>query len=157
MKLVTLLFLRRGDEVLLAMKKRGFGAGKWNGVGGKVELGESIQAAAVRECQEEIGVTPLNPQLAGTIKFYEKTDPAFGHHAHIFVATKWKGEPAETEEMRPQWFNINYIPYQDMWVDDEIWYPLMFAGQKFKATFTLDGDRIETHHINKVDNLTEDQ
>lgn len=56
----TLLFLIKDDHVLLAMKKRGFGAGNWNGVGGKIEAGESIEQALVRECQEEIGVTPIS-------------------------------------------------------------------------------------------------
>src|SRR6476661_8307543 len=106
MKLVTILFLRRDDEILLAMKKRGFGEGKWNGTGGKVEPDENEWQAAIRECQEEIGVTPHGPQLVGTIKFYEKTEPAYGHHAHICGARKWQGEPVETEEMRPQWFKL---------------------------------------------------
>ncbi|MCP5842996.1 NUDIX domain-containing protein, partial [Klebsiella pneumoniae] len=65
----TLLFLRRDDELLLAMKKRGFGAGKWNGVGGKIEAGETIEDALVRECQEEINVTPLNWQAVAELDF----------------------------------------------------------------------------------------
>ena len=56
MKLVTLCLLVKDDKVLLAMKKRGFGMGKWNGVGGKVEDGETIEMAAARETGEEIGV-----------------------------------------------------------------------------------------------------
>ena len=147
MKLVTILFLRRDDEILLAMKKRGFGMGKWNGVGGKASPGETEAEAAIRECQEEIGVTPVNPKLVGTIKFYEKTDPTFGHHAHIFVTEEWRGEPTETEEMRPQWFKIENIPYKEMWVDDELWYPLMLEGRQFEAEITLDGDRIASHDI----------
>ncbi len=154
MKLVTILFLRRGEQILLAMKKRGFGEGKWNGVGGKVGADESVTQAAIRECQEEIGVTPLRPKLVGKLKFYEKTDPNFGHHAHVFVAEAWDGEPVETEEMRPQWFRIKDIPYDDMWVDDRLWYPVMFGGKLFEADITLDGDTIVSHDIKIVSSLS---
>ena len=150
MRLVTILFLTREGEILLAMKKRGFGMGKWNGVGGKAAPGENETEAAIRECQEEIGVTPTNPRLIGKIKFREKTDPGFGHHAHIFVATKWLGEPVETEEMRPQWFNLQDIPYRQMWVDDKLWLPLLLAGKRFQADITLDGDKIVSHDIKTV-------
>jgi 8-oxo-dGTP pyrophosphatase MutT (NUDIX family) len=140
MKLVTLLFLRRDKQILLAMKKRGFGRGKWNGVGGKADPGETVEQAAIRECQEEIGVTPLNARQVGDIKFTMTTDPAFGHHAHIFVATDWEGEPTETEEMRPQWYEITHIPYDSMWADDELWLPLVIKGVFFSADIVLDGD-----------------
>lgn len=146
MKDVTLLFLRRKGELLLAMKKRGFGEGKWNGVGGKVEPGETIQAAAVRECQEEIGVTPHGMQPAGVIEFYMSHDPAFGHRAHIFTAYQWDGNPAETEEMRPQWFAETDIPYDDMWSDDIHWLPLLLDGKQFSGTVTL-GPHDEIEHI----------
>ncbi len=155
MKLVTLLFLLRDDEILLAMKKRGYGVGKWNGAGGKADPGENEIEAAIRECQEEIGVTPVTPKLVGKVKFYEKTDPTFGNHAHIFVAHKWRGELAETEEMRPKWFKIKDIPYADMWVDDELWMPLLLAGKSFEADITVDGDTLVSHDIRVVDNFEE--
>lgn len=140
MKVVTILFLRKGNQILLAMKKRGFGQGKWNGVGGKADSGETPTEAAIRECQEEIGVTPVNPQLVGEIKFLMTTDPSFGHHAHVFVTEQWEGEPAETEEMQPQWFAVSDIPYESMWADDPLWIPLVLEGKLFQADITLDGD-----------------
>jgi len=133
---VTLLFLRRDGNILLAMKKRGFGVGKWNGAGGKVEPGETIEAATVRECEEEIGVTPRNIQPSGVIEFYASDDPSFGHRAHIFTTTEWDGEPAETEEMRPQWFAENAIPYDTMWADDILWLPLLLEGTRFTGSVT---------------------
>jgi mutator protein MutT len=140
MKKVTILFLLRGDEILLAMKKRGFGAGKWNGCGGKVEAGETVQQAAIREAQEEIGVTPRNPRLVGTLEFRMSHDSSFGHHAHIYVATAWDGEPYETEEMRPQWFHRDAIPYAQMWADDIEWLPLLLAGKRFRGAITIGPD-----------------
>jgi mutator protein MutT len=137
-KHVTIMFLRREGELLLAMKKRGFGQGKWNGAGGKVEQGEAPLQAAVRETQEEIGVTPKNARKVAEIDFYMSHDPSFNHFAHIFVATEWEGDIHETEEMRPEWFLLDNIPYERMWGDDIAWLPDVLEGKRFKATYTLD-------------------
>ncbi|HSW99196.1 MAG TPA: 8-oxo-dGTP diphosphatase [Candidatus Saccharimonadales bacterium] len=141
----TLLFLRREGEILLAMKKRGFGAGKWNGAGGKVEEGETPLQAAIRETEEEVGVTPLNPRKVAEIDFYLTTDPDFNNYAHVFIADAWRGDPHETEEMRPQWFPLDAIPYPQMWGDDIDWLPALLAGKRFKATYTLDGGDVIVH------------
>lgn len=150
MKDVTLLFLRREGEILLAMKKRGFGEGKWNGAGGKVEPGETIEQATARECQEEIGVTPQNIRKLGELEFYMTHDPSFGHRAHIFVANEWSGDPHETEEMRPQWFAEHDIPYANMWPDDHLWLPLLLDDKPFRGTFTLGPrDEIASYHLSE--------
>jgi 8-oxo-dGTP pyrophosphatase MutT (NUDIX family) len=155
MKLVTILFLRREGQLLLAMKKRGFGAGNWNGVGGKVEPGETITEGAIRECREEIGVTPLDPKLVGTIQFFDPNDMAFYHNCHIYVADSWEGEPVESEEMRPQWYDTDAIPYDDMWPDDPLWLPLLIAGKHFEATIWVDENRVTKHDIVEVSNAKE--
>jgi 8-oxo-dGTP diphosphatase len=155
MKRVTVLFLLRDNEILLAMKKRGFGAGKWNGAGGKAEPGETITQTAIRECQEEIGITPLCPQLLGDIRFHMSHDPDFGHHAHVFTATAWEGEPTETEEMRPQWFTHQDIPYHTMWADDPLWLPLVLQGKHFTGAITLGPKDMVVHaDIRPLDAIT---
>lgn len=152
-KVLSLLFLRRDDEVLLAMKKRGFGEGRWNGVGGKVEEGESIEQAMIRETQEEIGVIPTVYEKVADIRFDEffKGKPTL-MHVHIFIASEWTGEPIESEEMKPQWFNITDVPYDDMWSDDRYWLPQVLQGKKISADFKLDeSDVIVTHSIKEVE------
>ncbi len=104
LKEATVLLLLREQEILLAMKKRGFGMGKYNGVGGKPEPGENIVETAIRETQEEIGVTPVNPSKVALFRYYFPDD-SFGMRVSIFTATDWVGEPMESEEMKPQWFN----------------------------------------------------
>ena len=151
-KTLSLLFLRRDNEILLAMKKRGFGEGKWNGVGGKVEEGESIEQAMIRETQEEIGVTPTIFKKVADIRFdeYFKGEPTL-MHVHIFIATKWTGEPTESEEMAPKWFNLSEIPYDVMWSDDPYWLPEVLKGNKISADFKLDAaDVIIDHTIKTV-------
>ena len=128
----TLLYLLKDNQILLAMKKRGHGEGKYNGIGGKVDAGETIEQAMVRETQEEIGVTPLKYQKRGQIVFdsYYKGEPAL-INVHIYTATEFNGEPQETEEMRPFWHEINQIPYDKMFQTDKIWLPQMLEKSGF--------------------------
>lgn len=144
MKTCTLLFLLRDDEVLLAMKKRGFGSGHWNGVGGKVNANETIEAAAIRECQEEIGLTPKNLEKIAVHDFLFP-DNIEDIKVHTFITKSWEGEPHETEEMAPKWFKLSAIPYTKMWDDDIVWLPLILQGKKLKTTFTFDTDNKMTN------------
>ena len=148
MRHVTLLFLLRDDtqEICLAMKKRGFGAGKLNGVGGKVGEGESVEAATVREAKEEIGVD-IDPKAlvaVAEIAFHFDSKPDWDLYCHIFFTRMWAGEPTESEEMAPEWFDQGDIPFERMWVDDKYWLPLVLRGDYVKAefTFTSDGSQI---------------
>ncbi|MDB5170401.1 MAG: putative hydrolase [Candidatus Saccharibacteria bacterium] len=130
----TLLFLVRPGEILLAMKKRGFGKGLWNGVGGKIDTGESIEQAMLRECEEEIAVRPIVYHKVAIHEFlYQASDlPVI---VHAYLCTEWAGEPQETEEMAPQWFNQSAIPFDKMWEDDQFWLPQVLDGQKLRAKF----------------------
>ncbi len=126
----ALAFLRRNDEILLAMKKRGLGEGKWNGAGGKVTANETVEQALVRESQEEICVTPTAYAKVAYHVFTlnADTDKPFQMLVHTYIVTKWRGEPTESEEMAPKWFKIANIPYEDMWESDTLWLPKVLAG-----------------------------
>ncbi len=138
----SLAFLLRGDEILLAQKKRGFGAGKLNGAGGKVEPGETIKQAMIRECQEELTITPTEFRKVAYHDFIlgADTDTPWHQWAHVYLVTTWEGEPTETEEMAPDWVKLNDIPYDQMWDDDIHWLPLVLAGKLLDTTFTFDSD-----------------
>lgn len=152
----TLLFLRSGDQILLAMKKRGFGAGKWNGAGGKLEPGETIEQALVRETIEEIGVTPTSWTAVGQLDFVQDADTEDPWHMFVYayVTDAWEGEPTESDEMMPKWFHIEDIPYADMWGDDEFWLPYVLDGKKVVGEFTFDiNDKLLTHDVRIVEQL----
>lgn len=143
---LTLLYLRDGRRVLLAMKKRGFGMGKWNGVGGKVEPTETVHNALVRECQEEIGVTPRDIQKVGYLIFNEQHEGERKlMNLHIFTAVSWQGTITESEEMNPQWFRVDSLPWQDMWPADQQWLPMVLDDKKVRGTFTLNDDSSVKH------------
>jgi 8-oxo-dGTP pyrophosphatase MutT (NUDIX family) len=142
MRKATIVLLLRKGEILLAMKKRGFGVGKWNGVGGKNNPGEEIEQTAIREAEEEIGVTPLNIKKVAVINFYFPKNPDWGQEVHVFTAVKWKGIPKESEEMKPKWFKIADIPYKQMWWDDEIWMAKILAGKLVRGSFTFEENEV---------------
>ena len=149
----TLLFLVKDGQILLAMKKRGFGAGKWNGAGGKIEAGESVEDALVRECQEEIGVTPSNWIKVAELDFVQvaTTDP-WHMYVHAYVTSRWEGEPTESEEMKPQWFHVDDIPYDEMWDDDQHWLPRVLGGELIYGEFVFDeNDKMKSHTIKAVE------
>jgi 8-oxo-dGTP diphosphatase/2-hydroxy-dATP diphosphatase len=137
-KLLTLCLITKDNQVLLGMKKKGFGAGRWNGFGGKVEQGESIEDAAKREVQEEAGVTVDTLEEVGVISFDFEEDQGKILEVHIFKADSFSGEPAESDEMNPQWFAVDQIPYEQMWSDDQYWLPMLLAGKHFEGNFLFD-------------------
>ena len=149
----TLCFLLKNNSLCLAMKKRGFGQGKWNGVGGKKEDNETIVEAAIRETEEEIMVTPQEMELTAIISFYHIKDTIPGLEVYTFVSRKWIGEPTETEEMKPQWFDFNEIPYNNMWPDDSFWLPKLLAGEKFTGEFLFKDSVILEHSLKNVSTL----
>ena len=147
----TLTYLIDGKDVLLIEKKRGHGAGNFNGPGGKLEDGETPEEAAVREFREETKVEVENLEKVAELKFYFGGDP--DQHVHVFMTEEYSGNSEETEEARPEWFQIEDIPYEAMWPDDEVWMPKMFDGQKFEAVFrfTEDGSEIKDYEFSEPD------
>lgn len=150
----TLCLLVNHDQILLAMKKRGFGAGKWNGYGGKPEAGEDLLSCAVREMQEEIGVlaSVANLEKLGRMEFYFKDNPDWNQEVSVFRVHQWEGEPVETDEMKPQWFKISEIPFDQMWLEDKHWMPKFLAGKKFEGEFyyNKDGTNIENFDLREI-------
>lgn len=138
-KICTLVFFIEGGNILLAMKKRGFGEGRWNGVGGKVKPGETVAAAMIREAEEEICISPLEFEPAAYLEF-KFPDGMADIVANVFICTAWDGEPLETDEMAPRWFKIKDIPYGEMWEDDRFWLPQVLDGKFVRGEFTFDRD-----------------
>lgn len=145
----NLCFIVKDGRVLLIRKKRGLGAGKINGPGGKLEPGETALVSAIRETQEEIGVTPLRLEERGVLHF--QFADGYSLHCAVFLAPDFDGEPIETAEAIPLWLAIDAIPYDEMWADDRHWLPRLLDGDRFEAWFEFDGDRMLSQEIRWIE------
>lgn len=144
----TLLFVvdEANQQVLLIRKKRGLGAGKMNGPGGKLDPGETEAECAVRETQEELGVTALDPVNHGELWFQFVDGLAMV--VTVFRATQWTGEPVETPEAVPHWTSIHALPLREMWADDAFWLrEVVVEKRHFVGRFVFDDDTMLSHEV----------
>lgn len=151
MRQTTLCILVRGDptrEILLGLKKEGFGARKYTGFGGKVEANETVVMAAARELAEETGVSVRQEDLepVAQLTFLFPANPAWNQTVHVFVTATWDGTPQESREMVPAWFSVDDLPFDEMWQDGAYWLPRILAGQRFRARFSFrkDNETVDT-------------
>ncbi|MDA3837002.1 MAG: 8-oxo-dGTP diphosphatase [Nanoarchaeota archaeon] len=139
------------DRILFGMKKRGFGEGKINGFGGKIEESdESIYHAAAREVSEECNLNIHTDYIVkyGEIDFYFPYKEDWNQKVHIFIAYQWEGEPKESEEMSTVWYRLKDIPFENMWDTDKNWMPYILNNKKIKATFHFKEDNNTTDRFN---------
>lgn len=144
----NLCFVIRDGQVLLIRKKRGLGAGKINGPGGRVEAGETFLESAIREMQEEVGVTPTGLEQIGELHF--QFLDGYKLRVFVFTASDCHGRLIETSEATPLWTDLDKIPYHDMWQDDPYWLPLLLERKRFRGCFVFDGDRLLSHRVEKT-------
>ena len=155
----TLVFLIKKhqgtiSDVCLAMKKRGFGMNRWNGAGGKVENGESIGDAAVREVSEEISVKLSHLNKVAELTFIFAKNSAWDQMVHVYFSENWEGEPSESEEMKPEWFDSSQLPFASMWPDDIFWLPTVLAGKFVQSKFIFgENDTILEKEVREVECL----
>jgi 8-oxo-dGTP diphosphatase len=145
----TLLFVRQADRLLLIRKKRGLGAGKINGPGGRLDEGESPLMCAIREVQEELCVTPIGVEARGELAF--QFVDGYALYVHVFSATGCEGDPQETAEAVPLWTPINAIPFDEMWADDRLWFPHLLSGEFFRGRFLFDDDALLGYEMSVED------
>jgi mutator protein MutT len=137
----TLCYIRDRGRVLLQLKAEGrFGAGRWNGPGGKIRNGESPAEAMVREVREETGLTVRDLVEHGSLTFYFGDAQEPSYVVHVFSSGRFDGNVRESEEGRLEWFSEDVLPYDRMWPDDEIWVPHLLAGRRFHGVFRLSDD-----------------
>ena len=126
-------------------KKRGLGAGKINGVGGRLELGELPVAGILREAHEELGITLLDPIKRGELHF--QFLDGYSLFCTVFVASHFDGTPVETEEAAPLWFDLRRLPFHEMWEDDRLWLGRMLDGEPFSGFFVFDGEKMVSQRV----------
>jgi len=144
----TLVFVLRGDQILLIDKKRGLGKGKVNGPGGKVDPGETIEQCAIRECEEELSIEVSELEQLGEHRF--QFVDGYSIHCFVYRTEAFRGTPTESPEAAPRWTPVRSIPYELMWEDDRIWLPLLLKGQRFTANWIFDEDRMVDYELQEL-------
>lgn len=142
----TVVLLTKDSEVLLGYKKTGFGKRKYLGIGGKVEPGETIEQAAVREVEEEVSVIKPVLKAQGDLTFLFPEKPAWSQQVHVFVSKEWQGEPVESQEIRPEWFSHNQLPLDNMWDDARYWLERIITGEKLRGEFVFNSNLLVQKH-----------
>jgi len=129
-------------EVLLGRKKEGLGAGRIVAPGGKLEPGETAVDASVREILEEVGLVVAAADLEprGVMTYHFPHRERWSQRSHVFVARSWKGEPEASDELDPDWFALDAVPYDHMWDDARRWLPGVLDGGRAERTFVFGAD-----------------
>lgn len=150
----TLIFVKDNSKILLGLKKRGLGVGKWNGFGGKIEKNESITEGVMRELKEESNLSVDKVNHIGVL-VYEVTNRARVDLVHVFTANSYQGVPAESEEMCPQWYDMKDIPYGQMWPDAKLWHSYMLADKYFiaRVVYTSEEESFSAADVKEYDSL----
>jgi 8-oxo-dGTP diphosphatase len=141
----VLCFIQEDDNLLLIEKKRGLGAGKVNGPGGRIEAGETELQAAIRETEEEVGVTPLQVREIGRLHFDFRD--GYSLHCTVFLANGFHGNLIETDEALPFWKQRDQVPYERMWQDDIHWFPFLLREEAFEGWFEFEGETMLSHRV----------
>ena len=147
----TLVFVFRDDEILLINKKTGFGKGKVNGPGGKVDPGESPEVAAIRECDEELDIRVNDLEYCGEHRF--QFIDGLSIHVWVYRTRDFEGVPTESLEAEPLWTRLDEIPFDQMWEDDRYWLPMVVRGERFQTRWVFDGDRMVDYAIETDGNI----
>ena len=147
----TLVEILDEGELLLKRATRGISKSKWNGVGGKMEPGESPEQSAAREALEESGLIVENLFYHGLINFHNFGKEEVDFAVHLFSTRKFSGTLLDKSDDNGElvWFPLNALPMSEMWKDDEYWLPHMLNGERFEADFYFDetNKNIARHEI----------
>ncbi len=148
----TLVFALRAGQVLLGYKKRGLGAGKITGIGGKIEPGESIRTAAARELREETGLVarPESLRPVADLDFRFPNKAGWEMVVRAYVISEWAGEPAECDEIAPVWTPLDALPFARMWDDGQYWLPGALRGASARWLFVYGRDNTRVRIARRV-------
>ncbi|MCX5971352.1 MAG: 8-oxo-dGTP diphosphatase [Coprothermobacterota bacterium] len=149
MKLATLCYLQRGGKTLMLhriKKSRDIHAGKWNGLGGKMEPGETPEECVIREVREESGLTIVSPRLRGFLTF-----PSFAQeedwYAFVFTARQFSGTLTDSAEGDLCWVDNQELFSLNLWEGDRIFLPWLEGDRFFSGRFVYKEGKLVSHDV----------
>ena len=149
-KLATICYIDNGKEFLLLHRNKKHNdvhAGKWIGVGGKLEKGETPQECAVREILEETGLRVNKPILKGIITFPDFT-PDNDWYTYVFKATEFEGELIDCDEGTLEWVPYEEILSKSTWEGDYTFLSWILEDKPFfSAKFSYKGEKLVEIHV----------
>ena len=146
----TLCYLEQGDAYLMlhrVKKEHDLNQGKWLGVGGKFQDGESPEDCILRECREETGLTLTEYRYRGLVTFVSNEAPT--EYMHLFTVDGFEGTIIECDEGELKWVPLEGIPELPMWEGDLIFLRLLASNEPFfSLKLEYSGDRLMSAVLN---------
>ena len=149
MKLATLCYVRQSDKTLMihrVKKQNDMHAGKWNGLGGKLEPGETPEECAVREIREESGLVASNPLLKGILTF-PMFDAKDDWYAFVFLVHEYEGRLSDSQEGILRWINDSDLLKLALWEGDRIFIPWLDRPGFFSGKFIYQNGELIDHRV----------
>lgn len=148
MILATLCYVKHNGKTLMVYRNKkpnDIHEGKWNGLGGKFEAGETPEICVRREVQEEAGLMIQNPHLHGLLLFpeFKGTD----WYVFVFTATEFAGDLIESPEGKLEWIDNDKLTTLNLWESDHIFLPWIEAGKFFSAKFEYQGEVMQSYDV----------
>lgn len=149
MKLATLCYIIKDGKTLMIYrnkKENDYHEGKWNGLGGKFEAGESPEDCAIREMKEETGLDVKNPNMKGFITF-PNFDGVDDWYVFVFVFHDFEGDLIESPEGHLEWIDNDKLIELNLWEGDKIFIPWLFQKKFFSAKFNYENGKFIDHEV----------
>ncbi len=152
MKLATLCYVqdKKTNSTLMlhrVKKENDYHHGKWNGLGGKFEPGESPEECAVREVKEESGLNAKSIKMKGFITF-PIFDGIEDWYVFLFVIDDYDGEKIDSNEGNLEWIPNEELININLWDGDKYFIPWLFEDKFFSAKFIYENERFVEHEVN---------
>jgi 8-oxo-dGTP diphosphatase len=146
MILATLCYIKRDKHTLMLYRNKkpdDIHKGKWDGLGGKFETGESPEDCVIREMREESGLEIRKPRLHGLLLFPD----FFGDDWYVFVytAAEFSGDLIDSAEGTLEWIPDEDLSRLNLWESDAIFFEWIRSGKFFSAKFIYDGDKMKSY------------
>lgn len=149
MKLGTLCYIKHNGKTLMLhriKKENDMHKGKWNGLGGKLEPGETPEECVIREIHEESGLTIHNPILKGILTF-PQFDGVDDWMAFVFIAKEFTGQRIDSPEGKLEWVNDAEVLNLNLWEGDRIFLKWLDQDKFFSGKFIYKNKQLVDHHV----------
>lgn len=127
-------------------KPNDYHEGKWNGLGGKFEQGETPEECAIREVEEESGLLMIEPKMKGFITF-PMFDGKKDWYVFLFTADKFSGKLIDSNEGKLEWIQNEKLVDLNLWDGDKIFIPWLFQEKYFSAKFVYEAGKFIHHEV----------